>query len=44
VEEEKLIKRTKENNSFWNKNIKISRTLNSEKFINILELQRLTPN
>lgn len=36
------MKKVRENNSFWNKNIKISRTFNSEKFINILELQRLT--
>ena len=42
--EEKLIKRARENSSSWNKNIKISKTVNSEKFINISELQRLMLN
>lgn len=42
MEEEKLIKKTKENNSSQNKNIRISKILNSEKFINILEQLRLT--
>lgn len=42
--EEKLIKRARENSSSWNKNIKISKTFNSEKFINISELQRLMLN
>lgn len=42
MEEEKPIKKTKENNSSQNKNIRISKILNSEKFINILEQLRLT--
>lgn len=40
VVEEKLIKKIKENNSFQNKSIKISKILNSEKFISILEQQK----
>lgn len=44
VEEEKLIKKIKENNSSQNKNIKMSKILNSEKFISILEQQRPIPN
>ena len=42
--EEKLIKRARENSFSWNKNIKISKTFNLERFINILGLQRLMLN
>lgn len=42
--EEKPTKREKEKSFSWNKNIRISKKLNLEKFISILEQQRPIQN